>query len=86
MRNFRSFAMIAITTACLMACGSGEQTDKVGELPSDSTEADSTNVDSMATGTAGGMPRDIPNGTGTDSIKPDSTKKGKWPTQGNPIQ
>jgi hypothetical protein len=93
MINFRSLAMIATTAVCLMACGSGESAGNVGEHPADSTGTDSTNVDRMATGTSGGMARDIPNGTGTDSTTIDSTakktdtvaRKGKWPSQGDPF-
>ena len=72
---------------CMTACGSDHKDNKIGDRSSDSTGVDSTNIDSMANSTAGGMPRDIPNGTGTDSAKKDSsTTERKWPSQSqNPI-
>jgi len=90
MINFRSLAIIATTMVCLTACNSGDKEEKVGTQVTDSTAADSTTVDSMANGTGGGMPRDIPNGTGTEpngadtsSSKQDTTRKAKWPSQSN---
>lgn len=86
MKNFRSLAKITAIAICLAACNSEDKNGKIGTQASDSIGADSNNVDSTAPGTGGGMPRDIPNGTGTDAKKPDTgIKKGKWPSQGNPM-
>ena len=87
MKNFSYFTISAIIAICMTACGADENDYKTGDRSSDSTAVDSTNIDSIGNSTAGGMPRDIPNGTGTDSAKKDSTAtERKWPSQSqNPM-
>jgi len=55
------------------ASGSGTGTSGTGTGPGVNSESTAS-------------PRDVPNGTGTESKKIDTgVKKGKWPTQGNPM-